>query len=90
MSVLEAADFASLKPLYRPPFTVSGGFTYTLTYRDKTVVALEGGVPVACKDRLPRWTGCSTVQPPEGAGDDTVSRFTNRNGLVRANGHRRP
>ena len=48
--MLEAADFASLKPLYRPPFTVSGGFTYTLTYRDKTVVALERGVPVACKD----------------------------------------
>jgi hypothetical protein len=46
-SVLEAADFPSLKDLYRPPFTISDGFTYTLTYRNKTVVALEGGVPTA-------------------------------------------
>jgi hypothetical protein len=45
--VLEAADFPSLKPLYRPPFPLSDGFTYTLTYRNKTVVALEGGVPAA-------------------------------------------
>ncbi|MGI9099249.1 MAG: DUF6174 domain-containing protein [Solirubrobacteraceae bacterium] len=46
-AVLEAADFPSLKPVYRPPFPVSDGFTYTLTYRSKTVEASEGAIPPA-------------------------------------------
>jgi hypothetical protein len=44
-AVLEAADFPSLKPEYRPEFPVSDGFTYTITFRDKTVVASEGAIP---------------------------------------------
>jgi hypothetical protein len=46
-AVLEAADFPSLKPLYKPPFPVSDGFTFTITFRNKTVVALEGAIPPA-------------------------------------------
>lgn len=45
VKVLEAANFPSLKPLYKPPFVISDGFEYTLTYRGKTVVVLEGGTP---------------------------------------------
>jgi hypothetical protein len=45
VNVLEAANFPSLKALYKPPFVISDGFEYTLTYRNKTVVVLEGGTP---------------------------------------------
>jgi len=45
--VLEAADFPSLKPVYKPPFPISDGFVFTITYRSKTVVAFEGAVPAA-------------------------------------------
>jgi hypothetical protein len=45
VKVLEAANFPSLKPLYKPPFVISDGFEYTLTYRNETVVVLEGGTP---------------------------------------------
>jgi hypothetical protein len=46
-NALEAADFPSLKPVYKPPFPISDGFVFTITYRSKTVVAFEGGVPAA-------------------------------------------
>jgi hypothetical protein len=45
MNVLEAANFPSLKARYEPPFVISDGFEYTLTYRGKTVVVIEGGTP---------------------------------------------
>ncbi len=41
---LEAADFPSLKSVYKPPFTLSDGFVYTVTYRGKTVVVYEEAI----------------------------------------------
>jgi hypothetical protein len=44
---LDAADFPSLDPEILPQFPVADGFTYTLTYRGKTVVTADGAVPEA-------------------------------------------
>jgi len=52
MKVLEAANFPSLKPLYKPPFVISDGFEYTLTYRGKTVVVIEGGTPAELEEPI--------------------------------------
>ena len=41
---LEAANFPSLKKVYKPPFTVSDGFVYTVTYRGKTVVVYQEAI----------------------------------------------
>jgi hypothetical protein len=41
---LEAANFPSLKSVYKPPFTVSDGFVYTVTYHGKTVVVYQEAV----------------------------------------------
>lgn len=41
---LEAADFPSLKPEYKPPFPISDGFVFTVTHRSKTVVVYEEAI----------------------------------------------
>jgi Family of unknown function (DUF6174) len=38
---LDAADFPSLKPVYKPPFVLSDGFVYTITHQGRTVVVFE-------------------------------------------------
>jgi hypothetical protein len=41
---LEAADFPSLKSVYKPPFPISDGFVFTVTSHGKTVVVYEGAI----------------------------------------------
>lgn len=43
-AALEAANFPSLKPVYKPPFPISDGFVFTVTYNGKTVVVYEGAI----------------------------------------------
>ncbi|MGH2942806.1 MAG: DUF6174 domain-containing protein [Solirubrobacteraceae bacterium] len=62
--VLEAADFPSLKPVYKPPFPLSDGFVYTVTYRAKTVVVFEGAAIPAPLDAAIAALGQLFAAPP--------------------------
>jgi hypothetical protein len=42
---LDAADFQSLDPVYRPTTPIADAFTYTITHLGRTVVASDGAVP---------------------------------------------
>jgi hypothetical protein len=45
---LEAADFPSLKKVYKPPFVVSDGFDFTITHDGRTVMVFaEADIPPA-------------------------------------------
>jgi hypothetical protein len=52
---LEGANFPSLKSVYKPPFTLSDGFVYTVTYQSKTVVVYEEAIiPAALQQVIAR------------------------------------
>lgn len=52
---LEAADFPSLKAVYKPPFVLSDGFVFTVTYNGKTVMVYEEAtIPAALQQVIAR------------------------------------
>jgi hypothetical protein len=61
---LEAADFPSLKKVYKPPFVVSDGFDFTITSHGRTVVVFaEADIPPALAaviDRLSQIFGAGS------------------------------